>query len=52
MISPEVVVIGAGVVGASIGYHLARAGAPVTLIDRDAPGSRTSKGHRRPFYWG
>ena len=30
-------------VGASIGYHLAKSGAPVTLIDRDAPGSRTSK---------
>lgn len=39
----EIVVIGAGVVGASIGYHLAKSGASVTLIDRDAPGSRTSK---------
>jgi glycine/D-amino acid oxidase-like deaminating enzyme len=29
-----VVVVGAGVVGASVAYHLARAGAPVTLIER------------------
>jgi glycine/D-amino acid oxidase-like deaminating enzyme len=29
-----VVVVGAGIVGASIAYHLARAGAPVTLLDR------------------
>ena len=43
MMTPEVVVIGAGVVGASIGYHLAKSGVAVTLIDRDAPGSRTSK---------
>jgi glycine/D-amino acid oxidase-like deaminating enzyme len=31
---PPVVVVGAGIVGASIAYHLARAGAPVTLLDR------------------
>ena len=43
MKSPEVVVIGAGVVGASIGYHLAKSGVPVTMIDRESPGSRTSK---------
>ena len=41
--SSDVVVIGAGVVGASIGYHLAKSGVSVTLIDRGAPGSRTSK---------
>ncbi len=29
-----VVVVGAGVVGASVAYHLARAGMPVTLIER------------------
>jgi glycine/D-amino acid oxidase-like deaminating enzyme len=28
------VVVGAGIVGASVAYHLARAGMPVTLIDR------------------
>jgi sarcosine oxidase, subunit beta len=32
--SPDVHVIGAGVVGASIAFHLARDGARVTLIDR------------------
>jgi glycine/D-amino acid oxidase-like deaminating enzyme len=34
MTSPPVVVVGAGIVGASAAYHLARAGAPVTLIER------------------
>ena len=43
MTSSDVVVIGAGVVGAAIGYYLAKSGVPVTLIDREAPGSRTSK---------
>jgi glycine/D-amino acid oxidase-like deaminating enzyme len=38
----SVAVIGAGVVGASIAYQLARAGARVTLIDRRDPGSGTS----------
>ncbi|MFJ8538281.1 NAD(P)/FAD-dependent oxidoreductase [Streptomyces sp. NPDC093591] len=32
----SVVVVGAGIVGASVAYHLARCGAPVTLIDRGA----------------
>ncbi|GIF22243.1 glycine/D-amino acid oxidase-like deaminating enzyme [Actinoplanes tereljensis] len=31
-----VVVVGTGIVGASIAYHLARAGVPVTVIGRDA----------------
>ncbi|MEU4238384.1 FAD-dependent oxidoreductase [Actinoplanes sp. NPDC026619] len=31
-----IVVVGAGIVGASIAYHLARAGAPVVVIGRDA----------------
>ncbi|MGH2355514.1 MAG: FAD-dependent oxidoreductase, partial [Chloroflexota bacterium] len=38
----DVVVIGAGVVGAATAYRLARAGARVTLIDRRAPGQGTS----------
>ncbi|WP_079071886.1 NAD(P)/FAD-dependent oxidoreductase [Streptomyces yokosukanensis] len=29
-----VVVVGAGIVGASVGYHLARQGVPVTLLDQ------------------
>ncbi len=33
----DVVVVGAGILGASIGYHLARRGARVTLIDRGPP---------------
>ncbi|MET9833332.1 FAD-binding oxidoreductase [Streptomyces sp. NPDC006385] len=31
-----VVVVGAGIVGASVAYHLARRGARVTLVDREA----------------
>ncbi len=34
-----VLVVGAGIVGASVAYHLARLGAAVTLIDRAQPGS-------------
>lgn len=42
MAAPTVVVIGAGALGASTAYHLARRGAAVTLVDRHAPGSQTS----------
>lgn len=42
MAAPDVVVVGAGVVGASIAYWLAHAGAQVTLLDRAAPGHGTS----------
>ena len=38
----SVLVIGAGVVGSSITYHLSLSGIPVTLLDRNAPGSRSS----------
>jgi glycine/D-amino acid oxidase-like deaminating enzyme len=34
-----VVVLGAGIVGASIAYHLSRRGAAVTLVDRSGPAS-------------
>jgi sarcosine oxidase, subunit beta len=34
MTSPAVTVVGAGVVGASIAFHLARSGARVTLVDK------------------
>ena len=37
--APHVVVVGAGIVGASIAYHAARLGAGVTLVDRGLPGS-------------
>jgi glycine/D-amino acid oxidase-like deaminating enzyme len=42
MSSPTVVVIGAGALGASTAYQLARRGAAVTLLDQHAPGSQTS----------
>jgi glycine/D-amino acid oxidase-like deaminating enzyme len=35
----DVVVVGAGIVGASVGYHAARLGAAVTIVDRALPGS-------------
>src|SRR5689334_1563187 len=34
MRKPEVIVIGAGIVGCSIAFHLTRAGAAVTVIDK------------------
>ena len=41
-------VVGAGIVGASIAYHLAVRGVPVTVIDRDGPASQASS---RSFAW-
>jgi glycine/D-amino acid oxidase-like deaminating enzyme len=38
-VSKDVVVVGAGIVGASVAYHAARAGAAVTLVDAGRPGS-------------
>jgi glycine/D-amino acid oxidase-like deaminating enzyme len=35
----HVVVVGAGIVGASVAYHVARAGATVTLVDAGRPGA-------------
>ena len=35
----HVVVVGAGIVGASVAYHAARAGATVTLVDAGRPGA-------------
>jgi D-amino-acid dehydrogenase len=42
--SPNVVVVGAGLVGASTAYRLAGAGAAVTIVDRGDPGRATSAG--------
>ena len=44
----RVVVVGAGIIGASIAYHLAKGGADVTVIDRKAPASHASRG---TFAW-
>ncbi len=39
---PEIVVVGGGIIGASAGYNLARAGAKVTVVDREDPGTATN----------
>ena len=44
----HVVVAGAGIIGASIAYHLAKSGATVTVIDREGPASHASRG---TFAW-
>jgi sarcosine oxidase subunit beta len=38
----EVVVIGGGVVGCSVAFHLAEAGVDVLLVERDSLGSGSS----------
>ena len=45
---PRVVVAGAGIIGASIAFHLAKAGASVTVIDREGPATHASRGS---FAW-
>ncbi|NBF04540.1 FAD-dependent oxidoreductase [Pseudomonas sp. Fl5BN2] len=44
----SVIVVGAGIVGASIAYHLARQGAQVTVVEQATPGSGVT-GHS--FAW-
>jgi glycine/D-amino acid oxidase-like deaminating enzyme len=39
---PAVLVAGAGLLGASVAYHLAAAGAEVTILEMDRPGGGTS----------
>ncbi len=56
----EVLVIGAGIVGVSIAYHLARAGTEVILVDSQAPGDgatsasfawiNASEGNPKPYF--
>jgi glycine/D-amino acid oxidase-like deaminating enzyme len=38
----EVVIIGAGIIGCSIGYHLAKRGVPPLMLDMDSIGARAS----------
>ncbi|WP_132057894.1 NAD(P)/FAD-dependent oxidoreductase [Halorussus amylolyticus] len=40
----EVAVIGGGIVGSSVGYHLARAGVDTVLLDREDEGRATAAG--------
>jgi D-amino-acid dehydrogenase len=42
---PDVVVVGGGVIGVSCAYYLARAGARVTLLERDRIGAGASSGN-------
>jgi D-amino-acid dehydrogenase len=48
----KVIVVGAGVLGASTAYHLARDGAAVTLVDRADEGRATSAGAGIVCPWG
>ncbi|ONI71777.1 hypothetical protein BWI15_16710 [Kribbella sp. ALI-6-A] len=48
MADPSIVVVGAGIVGASLAYHLSGQGRPVTLIDAGLPGSGAT---RASFAW-
>jgi D-amino-acid dehydrogenase len=41
----DAIVLGAGIVGTSIGLHLAKRGLAVALVDRRAPGQETSYGN-------
>jgi D-amino-acid dehydrogenase len=43
--SRETIVLGAGMVGVSVAYHLAQRGHPVLLVDRRPPGQETSFGN-------
>ena len=44
----EVIVVGAGILGASIAYHLAKKGAQVTVVDEGTPANRATHGS---FAW-
>jgi glycine/D-amino acid oxidase-like deaminating enzyme len=46
--APRIVVVGAGIVGASIAYHLARRGAVVTVVDRGQPAGEATE---KSFAW-
>jgi glycine/D-amino acid oxidase-like deaminating enzyme len=42
MTADRIVIAGAGIIGASIGYHLAKRGARVTILDAEQPGAGAS----------
>ena len=44
----RVVIAGAGIMGASIGYHLAKRGAQVTILEKQRPGSGATE---KSFAW-
>ncbi len=44
----KIIVVGAGIIGASIAYHLSKLGAAVTVIDKSGPATQTSRG---TFAW-
>jgi glycine/D-amino acid oxidase-like deaminating enzyme len=46
--APRIAVVGAGIVGASIAYHLARRGAAVTVLDRGRPAGEATE---KSFAW-
>ena len=46
--SPSVIITGAGIVGATLAYHLASGGASVTIIERSRPASGVTA---RSFAW-
>ncbi len=46
--TPHIAVVGAGILGASIAYHLARRGAQVTIVDEGTPANRATHGS---FAW-
>ena len=45
MANTDVIVLGAGIVGTSIAFHLVKRGLAVALIDRRGPGEETSYGN-------
>lgn len=45
MARTDVIVLGAGIVGTSVGLHLAKRGVAVALVDRRGPGEETSYGN-------
>jgi glycine/D-amino acid oxidase-like deaminating enzyme len=44
----RVVIVGAGIMGASIGYHLAKRGAHVTILEKQRPGNGATE---KSFAW-